>query len=365
MSAACPACGEPLEDGASFCEACGSQVGAAPTAADVRPEPTDEAPLTVDDLIVSTALGRGAARQHAPRPCVACGGTVGADGWCETCGAKQPKERDHFRETPAPWVAGVCDRGLVHEDNEDAMALSAEPAPGSRAVLVVLDGVSSSVDSDVASLAGARAARDALATGLPQGAGTPEARQAAVARTLADTVAAANAAIVDTTDPDSPHPASATFACAVVEGADLWVATIGDSRVYWVPDDGEPLLVSTDDSGAQLQIDAGVDRETAEHGPHAHTITKWLGVDAPDLVPRTAYVALDRPGWVLACSDGLWNYVSEPIALGDRVSSLVAGGATTPLDLALGLVAFANASGGHDNITATLARVGDTDPTTA
>ncbi len=46
------------------------------------------------------------------------------------------------------------------------MAVAAGPELGDHAVLVVCDGVSSSTDSDVASLAAARAARDVL-TGAP------------------------------------------------------------------------------------------------------------------------------------------------------------------------------------------------------
>ena len=53
------------------------------------------------------------------------------------------------REQPAPNVAVVCDKGLVHPRNEDAMALA---IADDRVVLVVCDGVTSSTDSDVASL---------------------------------------------------------------------------------------------------------------------------------------------------------------------------------------------------------------------
>ena len=90
------------------------------------------------------------------RPCPNCGGVIGADGYCETCGMKAPTERDHYTEQPAMWVAACCDRGIRHHRNEDATAIAAETEPGSRAVLVVCDGVSTSIDSDLASLAGAR-----------------------------------------------------------------------------------------------------------------------------------------------------------------------------------------------------------------
>ncbi|KQW53633.1 serine/threonine protein phosphatase [Nocardioides sp. Root1257] len=347
----CPSCGTVATTGSKFCESCGSALGNDAPAAPVATEALDElspisAPTRRRPTDPPVATG--------PRPCLVCQGTVGPDGYCETCGAKAPTERDHFRETPASWVAGVCDRGIVHHRNEDAMALLASDAPGERAVLVVLDGVSNSIDSDVASLAGAKAARESLRTPFPQGMGTPASRSGAITQVFGAAAAAANAAVVQVTDPASTNPASATFAVAVVERSLLAYANIGDSRVYWLPDGGPGVQLTVDDSAAQQQMESGVPREVAESSPQAHAITKWLGRDAPDVTPRTGQLELTTPGWVVACSDGLWNYASEPDALAAQVA---AAGTSEPLDLALALVAFANAQGGRDNITAAVARV--------
>ncbi|WP_081795394.1 PP2C family serine/threonine-protein phosphatase [Nocardioides sp. URHA0020] len=354
----CPSCGAAAPTGAKFCESCGTPLGgdAGPVAA--APAATEASPI--DDLgsgPISAPTHRNLAAPAAdagPRPCLVCQGTVGADGYCETCGAKAPTERDHFRGTPAPWVAGVCDRGIVHHRNEDAMALLASDAPGERAVLVVLDGVSNSIDSDVASLAGAKAALEALRAPFPRGMGTPASRSSAVTQALGAAAAAANAAVVSVTDPASTNPASATFVVVVVEQGLLAYANIGDSRAYWLPDGGPAVQLTVDDSAAQQQMEAGVPREVAETSPQAHAITKWLGRDAPDIAPRTGQLEVAGPGWLLVCSDGLWNYASEPEALAAQVA---AAGTAVPLDLALALIAFANAQGGRDNITAAVARI--------
>ena len=198
------------------------------------------------------------------------------------------------------------------------MALLAGEQPGSRAVLVVLDGVSNLVDSDVASLAGARAAREVLRTPLPAGMGTPQSKEAAVAKVFTDAAAAANTAIIAVTDPDEPNPASATFTVAVLEGTRISHANIGDSRCYWLPDEGEPVQLTVDDSVAQTQIASGVAKEVAETGEFAHAITKWLGRDSEDFVPVVGGLDVTGPGWLLACSDGLWNYASEPNAIRAR-----------------------------------------------
>ena len=106
---------------------------------------------------------------------------------------------------------------------------------------------------------------------------------------------------------------------------------------------------------AQVLIMGGTPRAEAEASKQAHSITKWLGKDSPDIVPRVGQVEVTGPGWLLACSDGLWNYASEPDAL---KAQLDGGWIDRPARDRPHLVAFANASGGQDNITVALARVG-------
>ncbi len=350
----CPNCAEPLDDGAAFCEACGTKVGESPAAAATEvPVAEQDAPISAV-TVPRRAAAAPAEEPPGRRPCLSCGGDVGPDGYCDQCGAKAPSERDHFREQPASWVAGVCDRGIRHTENEDAMALLATATPGERAVLVVMDGVSNTDGSSDASLAGARAAREVLQAPFPAGMGTDGSRLAAATAVHTDAVARANEVVVSHTPDGSERPPSATFACAVVQGTWISFANIGDSRVYWLPDDGDGVQLTVDDSSAQELIAAGMVRQEAESGPHGHAITRWLGQDAPDVVPRVGELTVDRPGWVLACSDGLWNYASEPAAIGRQVR---AAGTPDPAAVALALVEFANACGGQDNITAALARI--------
>jgi serine/threonine protein phosphatase PrpC len=348
----CPSCGTGVAAGERFCEACGADlpgsVEAAPTAPAASASPAD-APVTP---LVAPEVARPAA------PCHECGGEVADDGYCTQCGARAPDARHHFSEQPAAWVAGVCDRGLRHTRNEDAVALAA--GPGAYAALVVCDGVSTSTDSDVASVAAARAARDALAGAGPQPAGTVGTRVAASAKALVLAADAANEAVIAHTTTGRGNPASCTFVAAVVDARELVVGWVGDSRAYWLPDaaGSAPRLLTTDDSFAAEQIADGVPRALAENGPHAHAITRWLGVDAPDHTPRTVSVDLDGPGWVLVCSDGLWNYCSEAAAVAALLVETLPASGDEPLALAEALVAWANAQGGQDNITVALARIG-------
>ncbi|MET1004842.1 MAG: protein phosphatase 2C domain-containing protein [Propionibacteriaceae bacterium] len=351
----CPNCGAEIFPDQSFCENCGAELS-----------PTVAAPsLPADELESPITLSRSL-RADAPteemvqvvRPCQACGGVVGSDGYCETCGTKAVSERDHYTEMPSSWVAACCDRGIRHHRNEDATAIASAPDPGSRAVLVVCDGVSTSRDSDVASLAAARAARDVLVASQPAGLGLPASRTAATVNAMETATARANAAVVQNTAADSDNAASCTFVAAVIDGDVIVFGNVGDSRAYWIPDVGQdsaPVELSLDDSVAQFRISAGVPREEAENGPQAHAITKWLGRDSPDFKPRTGSITVLDTGWLLVCSDGLWNYCSEATALQQLLADHGAA-SSAPLPLAEALVAWANAQGGKDNISVALAR---------
>ena len=405
--ALCPACGNPHEAGASFCEACGADLAASRPAPErgAAPSPGAEAPPAADPATApATAPGaastaaadpvpaQAAAAAQAAAPvtapageespldvgwtgpvadrgdtgpkaddvCRQCGEGRYLDGYCDHCGAKAPDPRDHFAEDPAAWVAGVCDIGKRHSRNEDAMALWADAEPGSRAVLVVCDGVSAAKDSHIASMAAARAARDVLVQPLPRGMGTADSRESAVAKALTAAVTRANDAARGSVTGEVSNPPSCTIAAAVVEDGLVVAGNVGDSRVYWLPDDPSipASQLGRDDSFAYEQMARGVDRESAETGPFAHSITRWLGADAPDdLTPHMTSVPSGARGWLVVCSDGLWNYVSEPEDLRRLVGTLTEAGAQTPRDLAGALVDHANECGGRDNITVALARV--------
>jgi serine/threonine protein phosphatase PrpC len=377
--AVCPACGEDALPGEQYCENCGASLdgtgdgagapadaaaaaaGPAPVAGGVPAVPafkrTDEDTVD-DDEPTAPAPAPDGLRSGT---CGQCGGTIAADGYCVDCGAAAVKQRDHWSESPSGWLGGVCDRGIRHHRNEDAMALAAGPDPGDLGVLVVCDGVSSAADSDVASLAAARAARDILAA--PQAGPSSTAsrihgwtRRLATAAEAANDQATAVARTSAATDAGASPP-SCTFVAAVVDGPLLVTGSVGDSRAYWLPDGGTPQQLSADDSWAAEQIALGMPREEAENAPLGHAITRWLGIDSPNHEPRCKAIQPEGAGWLMLCSDGLWNYASTADAIGRVFTETIAATGPDPTRLAGELVTWANAQGGRDNITVALARI--------
>jgi len=386
--ARCPHCGSPVNSSETFCENCGEDLlpetleslpeastadadagadtGAETGAATASGRAVDEAALETRAINPPAAVAPDPMVLPGNRVCADCGGHVGDDLYCEQCGTKAPSLRDHFVEQPAPWIAGVCDRGVRHPRNEDALALWAEPdsiGGTARAALVVCDGVSTSSHSDAASLAAVRAAIDVLAHDKAQGIGVDESRNAVARRLLAEAAAAANDAVVATAG-DASNPPSCTYAVALLEGRDLTYGNIGDSRVYWIGDrdpagQRDVRALTIDDSMAEMRIQMGVSREVAESSPQAHAITRWLGADAPDLEPTTGQLRLDGTGWLLVCSDGLWNYASEAGRIAELIDEAITNNPDNiaPEVLASSLVRWANLQGGKDNISVALARI--------
>ncbi|WP_344322273.1 PP2C family serine/threonine-protein phosphatase, partial [Streptomyces macrosporus] len=315
----------------------------APGTHDAPPAPAPgEDPRSLDD-----APAPGGDRR--PR-CVACGtGTVDRAGHCEHCGHVQPRERDHMERT-AEGVAAVSDRGLRHHRNEDSFAVATGALPdGSPAVVaVVCDGVSSATRPDEASATAAETACASALDALPRG--VPARQAVHDALVAAAEAVSAMATEEETQDPTRNAPAC-TIVCAVVAGDLLTVGWIGDSRAYWVPDDrsAQPARLTEDDSWAAQMVAAGLMEEAEAYAdPRAHAITGWLGADAYEIDPHTAAFAPDRPGVVVVCTDGLWNYAESA----EEMAAVVAPDARTdPLRCARRLVGHALDGGGHDNVT--------------
>lgn len=337
----CTACGEALVAGAHFCEACGAPTGALEP---VLPSDVDGGDDDTEDLDL------GVPAPAAAGPCDKCGGEVGPDGYCTSCGHRAVEE---VTVDDRGAVAVATHRGRRHRRNEDAggLGFTAEGWP----VVVVSDGVSVSPNPHRASAAAVAAAVARLAD---RPFGGPDDLVLAV-RDAHD----ATGAVPLDDDPhwtaDGTHPAC-TIVVAVIAAGAVHVANVGDARAHLLRPGGDGWVarqLTTDDSVAAQAVAEGIDPAIALNLPGGHGITAWLGADAHDLAPHVTSEAAGPGDVLLVCSDGLWNYAPTDDQMGTLLAGVLPAPGAAPESLGgrcEELVSWAIDQGGADNITVAL-----------
>ncbi len=142
-----------------------------------------------------------------------------------------------------------------------------------------------------------------------------------------------------------------TVTAAYLDGDNVVVAHVGDSRAYLLRD-GDLIRLTRDHSlVGELVARGKLTEEQAETHPQRSVITRALGA-YPDVEVDTDVYPARAGDLFLLCSDGLTGMVHEPVLkpmLEDRSRSLEQTGRA--------LIAAANEAGGRDNITVILFRL--------
>ncbi len=144
-----------------------------------------------------------------------------------------------------------------------------------------------------------------------------------------------------------------TLISALVFGKKAYIVNIGDSRLYTLTDT-EIKKVTHDHSYVQYLVDMGqLTAEEAAKSPHRNIITRAIGSDSSvEADVYTAELSAENIRYILLCSDGLTNYVTEKeihaVMSRDRREEDRASLEAKVTEL----IGLANKAGGGDNITA-------------
>ncbi|HDD54789.1 MAG TPA: serine/threonine-protein phosphatase [Chloroflexi bacterium] len=174
----------------------------------------------------------------------------------------------------------------------------------------------------------------------------------------------------ESAEDDSHRGMGSTVVCALVIDQALYIATLGDSRIYLIRDQIVQQL-NVDHTWVQEALDSGViNEEEARNHPRRHLIRSYLGSADPIKPDLRLYLDFNEnqeqakanqglpliPGdQLLLCTDGLTDLVANE----EFLEILESGGSE---DERLGkLVDLANLRGGHDNITIILLQSPDTE----
>jgi serine/threonine protein phosphatase PrpC len=249
-------------------------------------------------------------------------------------------------------ACGVSDVGLVREGNEDALLI--DPAQG---LFVVADGMGGHNCGEVAS----QFAVEAIAAFYDSADMTLRVRKAykqmkaASPQSVRDVShhglrlrKAVESANVSVYRLSQQHEAlrdmgTTVVACAVV-GSRLYIANVGDSRLYRCRR-GKLEQLTEDHSLVNEYLKMKMLRpEDVESFPYKNVIVRAVGLH--ERVSVDIYTATLRPGdQILLCSDGLSDLVRDA----DIEACLRAS--TSIQAASVALVDLAKARGGHDNIT--------------
>jgi protein phosphatase len=231
----------------------------------------------------------------------------------------------------------LTDKGCIRSNNEDYCLI--EPDLG---LYILADGMGGA-------RAGERASRLAVDTvsEMVHGAGRRD------SQVLLSAVEEANRRVLEAAHSDPTLEGMGTTLVAALDLEEGFsIASVGDSRVYVLDDNG--LRVITDDQTWVNEVGRplGLDEESLRNHPMRHVLTMAIGASAP-LTVNYYSVDLRNGALLLICSDGLHGVIDDI-----ELEGILKGGrnGTSLEESCRKLIAAAKEAGGPDNITTVLVR---------
>lgn len=179
---------------------------------------------------------------------------------------------------------------------------------------------------------------------------------------LNEAVSAANSAVYSRAHENSELAnMGTTIVAAIVADDKMYVANVGDSRLYSL--EAEKLVQLTHDhSYVQMLVDMGhITKEEAVNNPRRNILTRAVGTEPMVESDIMDHDLPEEGSYLILCSDGLYNFLAEEELL-DVLYSDCDEYDEDDYEAELSyktnkLVDIANANGGGDNITIILIKI--------
>jgi len=265
-----------------------------------------------------------------------------------------PAERAHLS------AYAITHPGMSGKNNEDRYAVAAFRTEGEKPLPVLFAIVSDGIGGHQAGEIASEMVVETISRAVSDGDGSNPVQM------LRESIMRASQEILVQAESDEGRKGmGATCACVLIVDDRLYIASVGDSRIYLLRN-GKIQQLSIDHTWVQEAIDVGLlTREESKEHPNAHVIRRYLGSKQPvepdtrlRLSPGESNARAEsnqglhlRPNdQLLLCSDGLTDLVND-----DEIRAALI---QTDRENALQkLVDLANQRGGHDNITIVLLQV--------
>ncbi len=234
----------------------------------------------------------------------------------------------------------LSDTGQVRESNQDFVFASAAPVGNLANLFLVADGMGGHLAGEYASAHAVEIVTETIR----------RSRLTEPIALLEEAICTANRAIYSESMKDpSKHGMGTTFVAATIAGQHLYVANVGDSRLY-LADDTAICQITRDHSFVNEMIrQGGMTVEMARHSARKNIITRAVGAESE--VQIDFFDLFLQPGQqILMCTDGLTNMVPDEEILD------IMRQCPDPSAVVKQLVDLANENGGRDNISAVVVR---------
>lgn len=139
-----------------------------------------------------------------------------------------------------------------------------------------------------------------------------------------------------------------TLVVATVVDGKVYVANVGDSRLYMIDENGIVQLTKDHSLVEEMVQNGKLSRDDAKHHPKKNMITRAVGIERK--IEIDFFDSEVREGTkILLCSDGLTNMIE------DEEIMKIANSLEDLSDICYKLIDRANEEGGKDNISVVLA----------
>jgi len=228
---------------------------------------------------------------------------------------------------------GKTDIGVVRKVNQDYLFYSQNPVGDLPNLFIVADGMGGHKAGDYAS----RLSVETFINYVKQA--PPE----VPLRIVDDGIRHVNRVVMEEAEANADYKGmGTTFVAAFIKDEKLFVANVGDSRLYLI--DEQINQVTEDHSYVGVMLRAGeITKEEAKNHPEKNVITRAIGAGWEVKVDFFE-VDLEEGDTILMCSDGLTNMIEDEDILDIVISSYIG-------DAANELIEQAKKNGGLDNIT--------------
>lgn len=237
------------------------------------------------------------------------------------------------------------DVGMVRHDNQDTFGIfppdGNNDLPSRGRLFIVADGMGGHKGGKVASELAVRTIGEVYFSNGNE----------SVQESLVNAFHAANEVVSSASKKDPALSGMGTTCVAMVaKGSSVFVAHIGDSRVYHVT--RESIFQLTEDHTAvgEMQRRGILTAEEARNHPDRSVLYRALGTKPEAAADVQSELIVFGEEWFVLCTDGLSNMVAD-----DEIHDITV--AQPPQNACNQLVSLANERGGIDNITVIVVRV--------